>query len=141
MSTHLSANLRTRLTAADDARCVYCQTTVGNTGQPLTVDHVIPTAQGGSTTFENLCYACRRCNEYKGATTRITDPLSGEVVSLFHPRRDRWDDHFAWDAAQMRIVGLTPTGRVTVIALNMNNEFIVSARRRWVTAGWHPPGD
>jgi hypothetical protein len=23
--------------------------------------------------------------------------------------------------------------------LQMNNEFIVPARRQWVSAGWHPP--
>jgi len=139
MSTYLSADLRARLDAADDARCVYCQTTVGNTGQPLTVDHIIPTAQDGSSAFDNLCYACRRCNEYKGATIKSTDPLSGTLVPLFHPRHDRWDDHFAWDATGIRIVGLTPVGRATVIVLSMNNEYIVDARRRWVSAGWHPP--
>ena len=33
----------------------------------------------------------------------------------------------------------TDIGRVTIIGLNMNNAVIVSARRRWVQVGWHPP--
>jgi len=37
------------------------------------------------------------------------------------------------------IVGLTPTGRATVTALNLNNPYIVPARRLWALAGWHPP--
>jgi len=40
----------------------------------------------------------------------------------------------------LRVVGLTAIGRATIVALKMNNEVIVDARRRWVSAGWHPPG-
>jgi hypothetical protein len=28
---------------------------------------------------------------------------------------------------------------VTAVVLNMNNAVIVDARRRWASAGWHPP--
>jgi hypothetical protein len=42
------------------------------------------------------------------------------LTPLFHPRKDRWDDHFEMrDAA---IVGKTPIGRTTVFVLNMNAE-------------------
>lgn len=34
------------------------------------------------------------------------------VTPLFHPRTDRWDDHFRRDGA--RIDGKTPTGRTSV---------------------------
>jgi hypothetical protein len=33
------------------------------------------------------------------------------------------------------IIGLTPTGRATVVALNMNHSVMVEARRRWVQVG------
>lgn len=36
---------------------------------------------------------------------------------------------------------LTPVGRATVEALQLNNEFIMPARRHWVMAGWHPPSE
>jgi hypothetical protein len=39
----------------------------------------------------------------------------------------------------MRLMGLTAIGRATIIALNIHNEVIVDARRRWVSVGWHPP--
>ncbi len=67
------------------------------------------------------------------------DPLTGETAPLFHPVRQRWRDHFTWDESQTQIVGLTACGRVTVIALHMNNPTVVRARHRWVSAGWHPP--
>jgi len=136
---YLPADLREQLLAADDRRCVYCLTTEANTGQPMTIDHIIPEAQGGLTTFGNLCFACRRCNEFKGSTTTAPDPLTDEFVPLFHPRTQTWSDHFAWDASGMHVIGLTAIGRATVLALNMNNELIVDARRRWVSVGWHPP--
>ena len=132
-------NLRDRLIAADDQRCAYCHTTEPNTGQPMTVDHIIPQVQGGSTTFENLCFACRRCNEFKGGATAAHDPLTGDIVPLFHLRNQRWSEHFAWDASGTHLLGLTPVGRATVVALNMNNAVVVDARRRWVSVGWHPP--
>jgi hypothetical protein len=67
------------------------------------------------------------------------DPLTGEKVPLFNPRTQRWDDHFAWSADAIRVEGMTPVGRATVVALRMNHATIVAARARWVRSGWHPP--
>ena len=136
---YLSADLQEQLLAADDERCAYCRTTEANTGQPMTLDHIVPEAQGGPTMFDNLCFACRRCNEFKGSAITGHDPLTDEVVPLFHPRTQTWHDHFTWDASGTHIIGLTATGRATVLALKMNNETIAYARRRWVSVGWHPP--
>jgi len=137
--TYLPADLRDRLIEADNHHCAYCYTTEANTGQQMTVDHVIPQSQGGETTFENLCFACRRCNEFKGSAASAQDPLTGETASLFHPRQQTWADHFQWDESGTLIVGLTAVGRTTIVALNLNNSFIVDVRRRWVGVGWHPP--
>ncbi len=139
MSAYLPVELRQLLLEADDHRCAYCQTGEFNSGYPTVVDHIIPLSKGGPTSFENLCFACHRCNQFKGAITEMEDLLTGEIVPLFHPRQQRWKEHFAWDAASIRILGLTAIGRVTVIALRLNNEVIVNARQNWVSAGWHPP--
>jgi 5-methylcytosine-specific restriction endonuclease McrA len=139
MSTYLPAELRQRLLEADDHRCAYCQTTQFNSGYPMVVDHIIPKRKEGSTEFKNLCFACHRCNEFKGSVTEMEDPLTGEMTPLYNPRQQQWHDHFVWDAAGIRIEGLTSIGRVTLIALKMNNEVIVHARQNWVIAGWHPP--
>jgi hypothetical protein len=139
MSTYLPAALRRQLELADDHRCAYCRTSQANSGYPMVVDHVWPQSKGGQTELANLCFACYRCNLFKGSITERVDPLTGEETSLFQPRRHRWTDHFDWATDAMRLLGLTATGRVTVIALNMNNETILQARRNWVIAGWHPP--
>ena len=85
--SYLPTDLRDRLLEADNRHCAYCYTTEANTGQPMTVDHIIPQSQGGDTTFENLCFACRRCNEFKGGVASAQDPLTGEMAALFHPRQ------------------------------------------------------
>jgi 5-methylcytosine-specific restriction endonuclease McrA len=72
MSTYLSELLRQRLADADDSRCAYCQTAVENTGQPLTIDHIIPQAQGGHTAFDNLCLACRGAMSTKARRSSLS---------------------------------------------------------------------
>jgi hypothetical protein len=141
MPTYLPASLRRQLEEADDHRCAYCHTSEANSGYPMVVDHRWPQSKGGKTELSNLCFACHRCNLYKGAATERIDPLTGELTALFNPRQQRWSDHFTWDEAGIRVLGLTAAGRVTVIALNMNNEAILHARRNWVSVGWHPPDE
>lgn len=138
MAVYLSKTLRQRLENVDDHRCAYCRTPQANSGNPMVVDHLHPRSKSGATIFENLCFACYRCNLFKGAQTRAIDPLTGETFPLFSPRRDFWAEHFIWDEASLQILGLTAVGRTTINALRMNNAVIVDARRNWVRLGWRP---
>ena len=130
MPAYVSETLRSRVAAADHRRCAYCLTAEAITGLPLTIDHIQPTALGGETVFGNLCLACRSCNEFKTSQASGIDPLTGDEVPLFHPRHERWGDHFAWSSDGTHIEGLTPVGRASVTALRMNNAVVVAARRR-----------
>ena len=47
----------------DNYTCQYC----GSRG--ATVDHILPKALGGTSTWGNLCVACRDCNQAKGHKT------------------------------------------------------------------------
>jgi hypothetical protein len=135
----VSAALRRLIAERDKNRCAYCLTTEENCGLRMHVDHIIPEVAEGPTTPENLCSICFSCNVYKGAQQTRMDPTTGETVALFNPLRQRWRDHFSWDESKTEIIGLTPCGRATVVALQMNNPTVVRARRRWVNAGWYPP--
>ncbi len=135
----IPSELRRLLEKRDQNRCVYCLTTEENCGLRMHVDHIIPDIAGGQTILDNLCLACFSCNVHKGANQTGFDSLTEEVVSLFHPLRQKWQHHFAWDESKTKIVGLTPCGRATIDALQMNNSVVVKARCRWVSAGWHPP--
>ncbi len=45
----------------DNFTCQYC-----GTDKDLTLDHLVPKARGGKTTWNNLVTACRSCNSRKG---------------------------------------------------------------------------
>ena len=141
MAFYIAKELREQVRTAYNGRCAYCQTSEANSGIPLTHDHIQPRAKGGQTHFENLCQACRSCNEHKSDLTEAIDPLTGETEPLFSPRQQQWSEHFEWRADGTHIIGLTAIGRATIVALQMNNATIVPARRRWAAAGWHPPAE
>ncbi len=81
------------------------------------------------------------CNGHKSDRQEASDPESKRMVALFNPRTEPWNQHFEWISEGTVIRGRTPTGRATVVALNMNHPDIVAARQLWVAAGWHPPPD
>ena len=141
MSEYLAKDLRERVAAEAQHRCGYCLTAEKIVGARMEIDHIIPRALGGLTEENNLWLACAPCNEYKGVRTVAFDAQTDELVPLFNPRRQNWREHFAWTFEGDRIVGLTPIGRATVVALNLNRPPLVHARQIWVAAGWHPPKD
>lgn len=128
---------RVRETAGDV--CGYCRSPQRLVMGKLELEHLIPRARGGSDDEANLWLSCGLCNRYKGAQVEAADPLTGVVVSLYNPRTNNWYEHFRWSADGAKIIGLTPLGRATGVALNLNNEVAVEVRRNWVLAGWYPP--
>lgn len=110
--------------------CEYCHLpTAGQVGR-FPIDHVIPRSLGGATDLSNLALACPSCNGHKWARVSAPDPLSGQPVPLFNPRTQVWSDHFGWSAVNpVLLEGLTPTGRATVAALQMNHPDVQLVRR------------
>lgn len=103
------------------------------------MDHIIPREAGGLTIAENLAQSCQGCNGHKATKTSACDPVTGVLVPLYHPRQQRWDEHFAWSEGFLRITGLTPVGRATVEALQLNREGLINMRRVLYAVGEHPP--
>jgi len=121
-------------------RCGYCQSDELLTGIPLSTEHLLPVAAGGPTVRDNLWRSCRPCNELKGTQTHAVDPETGEIAPLFNPRTQSWHTHLRWSDDGTVLLGITPSGRATIEALQLNRPMLRSARRRWVLVGWHPPG-
>jgi hypothetical protein len=134
-------NQRQRQRVAQQAnfRCGYCQTQEIISGVPLTVEHILPKARGGSDDEQNLWLSCRLCNEAKGILIETIDPQTDALTPLFNPRTQVWAEHFAWADDGAQLIGLTPIGRATIVALALNSDFRVRSRRIWVEAGYHPP--
>jgi hypothetical protein len=139
MASYIPATLQQQVREDAGRRCGYCLSSEMVTGIPLEIEHLIPESAGGPTARENLWLACHRCNKFKGNRTDVSDSVTQEMVPLFNPRVQTWREHFQWSVDGTRVTGVTPCGRATVDALQMNNDYVVEARRFWVFAGWHPP--
>lgn len=65
----------------DEHKCQYC-----SSREDLTIDHIIPRAQGGKTTWENCVAACYKCNAKKADKT----PKQAGMKLLKQPERPNW---------------------------------------------------
>lgn len=139
MNGSISEALRLRVREKAGDRCGYCLSPQRLVLGWLEIDHIIPSARGGTDDEENLWLACRLCNNFKSDQTEALDPVTEEKLPFFNPAVDRWSDHFAWSEDGSRIIGKTPCGRATVLALQLNFWIAVLVRSQWVAAGWHPP--
>ena len=134
MAVPVELDRRVRVRAG--GKCEYCL--LPQSAYPLTfqVDHIIAEQHRGRTLLSNLALACPRCNRSKGPNLSGLDARTRRITPLFHPRRDRWADHFRWRGP--RLVGLTPTGRVTIQVLNINHPEDLKLRRLLIAEGAFP---
>lgn len=134
----ISAELRRQVGERAHGCCEYCQSQARFATQAFCVEHIIPRSQVGPDTLDNLALACQGCNNHKYTKVSAPDPITGDEVALYHPRRQHWQEHFAWNEDYIQIVGLTPTGRATVEALQLNRDGLVNLRRMLYMFGEHP---
>jgi len=132
----ISAALHDTVEQRAAERCEYCRLSQLGQEAAFHVDHIQPRAADGETVLENLALACVSCSLRKGARQTAPDPLTGQWVALFHPRNQRWEEHFRWESE--RLEGLTPTGRATIAGLAMNRPLILAIRREEAALGRHP---
>lgn len=119
------------------SHCEYCQMPSSLDPLVFQVDHIIAQKHRGETDPANLALSCFRCNVHKGPNIAGLDPKSGELVRLFHPRNDRWEEHFRWEGPTL--IGLTTIGRVTIDVLEINNPVRVQFREQLIIEGVFPP--
>jgi len=114
-------------------RCEYCRLPAAADEWPFHVEHIISRQHRGDDDPLNLAWACSRCNLHKGPNIASIDPRTKELVGLFNPRMEVWEDHFEID--QGRIVGRTAVGRATVRLLSMNYSRRKELRSRLIEQG------
>ena len=119
--------------------CEYCRSQARFSPDPFSIEHIRPRSKGGTDEDDNLALACQGCNNRKYTHVEARDPVSGNLVSLYDPRRQRWADHFSWNEDFTLVIGLTATGRATVELLKLNREGVVNLRRVLCTIEQHPP--
>jgi hypothetical protein len=124
--------------------CEYCHSSEEVSAARFEIDHIQPRSRGGTDNLDNLALACQRCNAHHYNFVQGRDPDTLKEVTLFHPRLQIWNQHFSWSQDGCRILGVSETGRATVVRLDLNDEVrgdgeILRARQAWVQVGWHPP--
>jgi len=80
---------RRNLFKRDHSTCQYCGVRPGSS--ELTIDHVVPRAQGGLSTWENCVLACVACNAKKANRT----PEQARMRLRKAPHRPAWRPHYA----------------------------------------------
>ena len=74
-------------------RCEYCHAPEEVTGGRYQAD-ILPRSLGGGDELANLAFGCSGCSLAKSNHVSGLDPETQEQVTLFHPRKDRWVEHF-----------------------------------------------
>ena len=93
-----AGNMRAGVIARDRHRCQYCG--IRGTVFELTLDHILPRSRGGRSVPENLCAACKPCNQRKGNRT----PEEARMPLLANPSALRYglDKAAIYAAAESR---------------------------------------
>lgn len=135
-STHVPAVLRRRVRQRAADKCEYCLLAGEDAFFTHEPDHVISEKHGGTTSFENLAWACFDCNRFKGSDIASLDPVTGELVPLFHPRTQPWHEHF--EVMDGTICPVTSIGRATERLLKLNLDERVEVRKLLAKLGHYP---
>lgn len=80
---------RRNVARRDHHACQYCGAQPG--WEAITIDHVVPRARGGASTWTNCVAACVRCNTRKADRT----PEQAGMPLRRRPTRPDWKPHYA----------------------------------------------
>jgi len=134
--------------------CEYC---LMPTRGRYEVDHIVPVSQWSAYLagnlmirpverdrsvdhLDNFSWSCSYCNSFKG--DRVSGRVGQRVYRLFHPRRDRWEDHFMLRDGLFLVRGVTGIGKATERALAFNDSRgngPIVARHKAILEGVYPP--
>ncbi len=135
-STSISDQLRRLVTQRASGHCEYCLIHQDVSIYSHEVDHIIALKHEGQTRADNLALSCLSCNRYKGSDLATIDPVNDEIVPLFNPRRQVWEEHFVLNDA--RIEGITQIGRATARLLKLNASNRILERQVLIDLGRYP---
>jgi len=66
----IAVSVRQMVAERANWRCEYCQSPEDLAPQSFTLEHIVPSSQGGSDDLDNLAYACQGCNSSKYVKTK-----------------------------------------------------------------------
>lgn len=156
LTSHSPSNPDVRMVVQARARdaCEYC---LMPTRVAFEVDHIIPVGRwreyldgqflgrehAGSREpnhLDNFAWSCSYCNGSKGE--RVAGRSGRRLHPLFHPRRERWHEHFLLRDGHLFVVGVTNVSRATESVLDFNSTRPagpLAARHKTIVDGVYPP--
>ncbi|MEG3436773.1 HNH endonuclease signature motif containing protein [Pannus brasiliensis CCIBt3594] len=134
--TFIPTELRQFVITRANGYCEYCLLHQIFSIYNHEIDHIIAVKHGGKTIESNLALACLSCNRHKGSDFATLDLDTGDVIRLFHPRQQRWSEHFVLNYAT--IEGVTRTGQATARLLQFNTRKRLLDRQRLIASGNYP---
>lgn len=129
----MNAALRALVRQRANGLCEYCQLPDSVTELPHEADHIRAIKHDGPTELANLCWACAPCNDFKGSDVSAYIPGTDQLVKLFNPRIDLWQDHFWWDGPALQ--GKTGIALATISLLRINSDRRVLFRQSLMDDG------
>lgn len=136
MANDISESQRRFVAERAAHRCEYCLLHDDDSYSRHHIDHIVSRKHGGLSELDNLAYACLRCNAWKGSDIGSVNPQTGELVSLFNPRRHRWSDHFALRGVVIEPLTAEANATARLLKLNLNKR--VAERQQLAAAGRYP---
>ena len=135
-SDYISAELRKFIIERALKRCEYCLIHQDFSIYTHEIDHIIAVKHGGETSKDNLALSCLSCNRHKGSDFATINQRTKEIVPLFNPRRQIWNEHFRCENA--KIEGKTQIGQATARLLQFNVPNRVLERQVLMNQGQYP---
>lgn len=134
MRQSIPEKVRQRVVSRAGSRCEYCRIHSDDLFLSFEIDHIIPVKHGGSNDLDNLALACPHCNQHKGSD--FATILDNEIVRLFNPRTDNWDEHY--QVANGLIVSHTKIGTASIKIFRFNHPDLVILRQLLIQLGRYP---
>ena len=105
-------------------RCVYCEASVDDVSYPH-VEHLLPKSlfPGRAHDWENLAWACERCNKSKG-------DYHHDVLGVVNPFAEDPTEFLFFAGAMVFAEPGKTRGKVTVTKLRLNREGLIRERGR-----------
>jgi len=135
-SNLISSSLRQLVIERSQSCCEYCLIHQNFSLYSHEIDHIIAVKHGGKTSPENLALSCLPCNRHKGSDFATLEPNTGEIIPLFNPRLQIWDENFILKNAE--IIGITSIGQATSRLLMFNSSNRVRSRQLLITQKLYP---
>lgn len=134
MSLQFSSAIRKLVASRADFRCEYCRKPEIVANFSFHIEHIISRQHGGTDRLSNLAFACSWCNWKKGPNIATVLFEEGDLLPLFNPRTQNWNDHFFVEEGV--ILGRTDIANGTIRLLELNTTELILERKELMEAGY-----